>query len=163
MLHPEEIVIKLKEYIKDDLISFEIRDRSDGCKNVKDQKHLYLKVTREAFHRSVAFLYKIDPLHISCPMPSIETEDLIELIYPFSIYAGHGEFKELPLMMSYDIPKSDLRTVSIADIIPGIVIMERETQEMLGIEIENLTDQRRIFTPDNLKEGFRPLRVKDQQ
>ncbi len=160
MLHPEEIVNKLKEYIGDGLLEWEVRTRFDGVTNIREQKHLYIKLNRGAFHRSVAFLYKISPLHISCPMASIESEEAIELIYPFMIYSGHGDQTEQPLIVSYDIPKSDLRTVSVTDIIPGIIIMERETQEMLGIEVENLPDERRIFTPDNMEEGFLPLRDK---
>jgi Ni,Fe-hydrogenase III component G len=36
--------------------------------------------------------------------------------------------------------------------------MERETMEMLGVVIEDIPDPRRLFTPNNLPDDFKPLR-----
>ena len=49
-----------------------------------------------------------------------------------------------------------IRTVT--DIIPGILFMERETMEMLGVIIEDIPDSRRLFTHSNLPKDFKPLR-----
>ncbi len=158
MLRPDELVTKVKEKFGDSILLSEVRERKDGGVVLHEQRQLFLKVERKDFVNLIKFLHKIFPLHMSCPMPFMEKEEVIELIYPFTMFSGSGNLKEMPLIVSLDIPKDDLKVPTLTGIIPGIIVMERETREMLGIEVENLPDQRRFFTADNLKPGFLPMR-----
>ena len=96
-------------------------------------------------------------------MATIESPESIELIYPFMIYSGRGNFSEQPVIMRVDVPRDDFRIRSCTAIIPGILIMEREAQEMLGLVVEDIPDGRRFFTPDSLEKGYWPLRGKEPE
>jgi Ni,Fe-hydrogenase III component G len=61
-------------------------------------------------------------------------------------------------VFSVQVPLDDLRIRTLTDIIPGILTMERETQEMLGVVIEDIPDSRPIFTPRNLPADMKPMR-----
>lgn len=56
------------------------------------------------------------------------------------------------------IPKSDPKVPTITDMIPGALFTERETQEMMGVVVENIPDQRRLFLPDDFPIGVYPWR-----
>lgn len=160
MLRPEELVDNIKKQIGEDLLHHQVRSQVDGHSKSCEHQQLFLRVARRSFYQLISSLNSISPLHISCPFPSVEKEESIELIYPFVMYYANGEMAELPIIISTDVPKDDLCVPSLTQIIPGIMVMEREVQEMLGIKVTNLPDQRRFFTGDYLQEGYLPLRAK---
>ncbi len=160
MLRPEELVEKIKSQIGEDLLHHQVRSQVGGHRESYEYQQLFIKVERRSFYQLISSLNSISPLHISCPFPSVEKEDVIELIYPFVMYYANGRMAELGVFISLDIPKNDLCVPSLTPIVPGIMVMEREVQEMLGIEVTNLPDQRRFFTGDYMQEGFLPLRAK---
>jgi len=159
MLRPEELVEKVKKQIGEDLLHYQVRSQVDGHRKRYEHQQLFIKVERRSFYQLISSFNSISPLHISCPFPSVEKEETIELIYPFVMYYAKGKMAELPVLISVDIPKDDLCIPSLTQIIPGIMVMEREVREMLGIEVTNLPDQRRFFTGDYLQEGYLPLRA----
>lgn len=55
------------------------------------------------------------------------------------------------------VPKKDPRLRTVTDIFPGAVLYEREVMEMLGVTFDGHPDPRRLFLPDDWKEGY-PLR-----
>ena len=65
------------------------------------------------------------------------------------------------------VPLNDLRIRTLTDIIPGILNMERETQEMLGVVIEDIPDSRRDiyasqpFGGHEAHEGLIPFRERE--
>jgi len=119
---------------------------------------LWISIDRESFHLAVGILKSMGRLHISTPMPYKEYEDRIELIYPFALKMTDTKFSEIMVIISVDIPKDDLKIRTITDIVPGALFMERETMEMIGVEIEDIPDPRRLFTGNYLPEGVYPLR-----
>jgi membrane-bound hydrogenase subunit beta len=56
------------------------------------------------------------------------------------------------------LAKNDLRIPTITDIIPGALFTERETQEMMGVEVIGIPDKRRLFLPDDFPDGVYPWR-----
>ncbi len=151
------LVEQFKSEFGEDLLHCEIRNRPEGVKRPRDQRSLWLTFHRRHFHMAVTFLSRFGAPHISCPMASREYEDRIDLIYPFTIYGGTGNYMELPVIITAQVPRDDLRIRTVTDIVPGILFMERETREMLGIDIEDIPDERRLFTPGNLPPEMKPM------
>ena len=85
----------------------------------------------------------------------------IELVYLFSLDFGK-ERKEISLNVAVDLPKSKPEIETICDYIPGALITEREKQEMLGVKIIGIPDNRRLFLPPDFPEGVYPWR-KDEK
>ena len=156
----ENIVSLFKGFLEDGFVEGHTTSRMEGVKRPIESKCAWIKVKQKYFHRTVTFLKDISSPHISTPMASKELEGGgLELIYPFTIFSGEGNFRELPVIISVELPHDDLRIRSVADIVPGIIFMERETQEMLGVEIESIPDGRRLFTPVSIR-GTYPMRGK---
>jgi membrane-bound hydrogenase subunit beta len=160
ILTPEEIVEKLRDNFKENIHNARIVKKEDGYKNVKTQNIIWVTLGRSVFHRAVSMLHTIHPLHIACPMSSRELNDGLELIYTFTLFSGTGNFQELVINLVIFLPENDLRIRSVTDIVPGILYMERETMEMLGVNIEDIPDSRRLFTPDTIAKDFYPMRTK---
>lgn len=161
ILSPNVIIDKFKDKFKDKMLDSHLVEKKEGVTTEVIQRTIWIKVERNIFHSSVEFLNSISFPHICCPMPSKIKDEVIELIYPFSIYDGLGNFDTISVIISVDIPKNDLTIPTLTDVIPGIIYMERETQEMLGIKVLNIPDGRRLFTPDNMdeiEEGMLPFR-----
>lgn len=149
--NPENVVSLFKAVIEEGLVDSRVQSRTEGYLNPVTQNCLWLKVTRDAFHRSVAFLKDISPIHVACPVASREHDEGLELIYPFTLFSGGGGYKELPVIISVILAWDDLTIRTVTDLIPGILYMEREMQEMLGVVVEDIPDGRRLFTPDSLQ------------
>jgi len=160
ILSPEQIIEKLRDTFKENIHTARIVKKEDGCKNIKTQNIVWITLERRAFHRAVSMLHSIHPLHIACPMASREHNDGLELIYPFSLYSGTGNFQEMIINLVVFLPENDLRIRSVTDVVPGILYMERETMEMLGVNVEDIPDSRRLFTPDSVAKDFYPMRTK---
>lgn len=159
-LHHDEVIEILKNGLGRDLLSADVRERIDGHINRQIQRSIYLKVNTNTLHKTVVILREISLIHVACPMATKEHEWGLEMIYIFTLFSGEGGFLEIPVIISVDLPEDDLRIRSCADIVPGIVVMEREAQEMLGVVIEDIPDKRRFFTHYGMEKGFFPLRNK---
>ena len=68
---------------------------------------------------------------------------------------------EINLNISVELPKSKPEIETICDLIPGALITEREKQEMLGVKIIGIPDERKLFLPDDFPEGIYPWRKDD--
>lgn len=156
---PEEVAKSLKETFGEDITGVRILDREEGVHEKVLQRGLWVTMTRRVFHRAMQLLKtKYGQPHICCPMASKEYDDGIEIIYPFTLNAGAGYMKEFTVTIAVFLPMSDLRIRTITDIIPGMLFMERETREMLGVWFEDIPDERRLYTPDYLADDNFPLR-----
>jgi membrane-bound hydrogenase subunit beta len=156
-MHPEDIIQRFSSELKGHFTASRIQETAEGLDGSKKRIRVWLNIDREVFHRAVSLLKEYGPPHICTPMASKEYEDTIELIYPFTMNYAAERFGELVVVIAVDIPRDDMRIRSISDLVPGILYMERETMEMLGIIIEDIPDPRRLFTPDSLGDEF-PMR-----
>jgi len=161
-LRSQDILNILKKDFNDEILASSTSEHQAGVKNPVSQNILTVKLSRRIFHRAVSRLKSISPIHVATPMATIEYENNkdIELVYVFTLFFGQGKFKELPIIIKVPLPRDDMRIRTLTDIIPGILLMERETIEMFGIQIEDIPDNRRFLTPDTLPTGFNPLKGK---
>ncbi len=132
-----------------------IRTWGEGVARTKTPS-LWLRIDRTLLHDAVRRL-----MGITCPhLAVISGSDLgeaVELIYHFGIYYGTGG-GEYMISFAVSLPKDDLAIRTIADLIPGAVYSEREKQEMLGVRIVDIPDDRRLFLPEDFPEGVYPWR-----
>ncbi len=118
---------------------------------------LWIEVKKSAFRQAVEHICRLQEYPHLAIVSSSDLGAEVELIYHFTIYYGH-HLEELSLGLRVKLPKSDLRIPTITDLIPGALFTERETQEMMGIEVVDIPDKRRLFLPEDFPEGIYPWR-----
>lgn len=159
MLNPEQIVEGFKAVLKDGVTDAKIYRREVGVKkNVFTS--IWIDVQREALRGAVEHICDIQQYPHLAIISSADLGDEVELIYHFTIYYGH-HLREISLGLRVRLPKDDLSIPTITDMIPGALFTERETQEMMGVEVVGIPDGRRLFIPDDFPEGVYPWRKDD--
>ena len=160
LLSPEEIINSFKTALRDSFINAKIYQREVAVKKNKFCS-LWIEVKKSAFRDAVEHICHLQ----ECPhLAIISSSDLgteVELIYHFTIYYGN-HLEELSLGLRVKLPKNDLKIPTITDLIPGALFTERETQEMMGVEVVGIPDKRRLFLPEDFPEGAYPWR-KDEK
>lgn len=81
----------------------------------------------------------------------VDKGEAFEIIYHFST-------PEQDFNLRTEVPKARPHVESIAPLIPGAVLYERELQDMFGIIVDHIPDPRRLILPDDWPEGQYPLR-----
>jgi membrane-bound hydrogenase subunit beta len=156
VLSPEQVVDSFKAVLKDGVTDSKIYRREVALKkNVFTS--IWIDLKREAFRRAVEHVCEIQEYPHLAIISSADLGDEVELIYHFTIYYGR-HLQEISLGLRVRLPKSDLSIPTITDIIPGALFTERETQEMMGVEVVGIPDGRRLFIPDDFPEGVYPWR-----
>jgi len=156
---PEAIVESFKTALGDDFIDSKIYEREVAVKkNVF--KTIWVYVKREAFRRAVEHICELQEYPHLAIISSSDLGDSVELIYHFTLYYGH-HLEELSLGLRVNLPKHDLKIPTVTDIIPGALFAERETQEMMGVEVVGIPDSRRLFLTEDFPEGVYPWRTDD--
>lgn len=157
ILSPEEIVDGFKAALGADFVDSKIYEREVGVKkNVF--RTLWVTVRREAFRKAVDYICGLQEYPHLAIISSCDLGDNVDLIYHFTIYYGH-HLQELSLGLHISLPKDDLRIPTITDIIPGALFTERETQEMMGVEVVDIPDERGLFLPEDFPKGVYPWRI----
>ena len=158
-LTPEEIVNYFKEKFTTKIKSTTIKKRTTGLKK-KEFVNIWIKIDKSIFKNFIEHLCNLTYPHLAvCSGNDLGNQ--IELIYSFSIYYGK-HLREISLNLCVEVPKSKPEIETICDWIPGALITEREKQEMLGIKITGIPDNRRLFLSDDFPENVFPWR-KDEQ
>ncbi len=158
-LSPEEIVNYFKDNFNTKIKSTEIKKRTTGSKK-KEFVNIWMKIDKSIFKSFIEHLCNLTYPHLAvCSGNDLGNQ--IELVYSFSIYYGK-HLQEISLNVGVEVPKSKPEIETICDWIPGALITEREKQEMLGIKIIGIPDNRRLFLPDDFPENVYPWR-KDEQ
>lgn len=164
LLSASEVINKMKDSFGENILDAQVREQKEGVRTEVIQRILVFKIDKGIFYKFVKTLREMSPLHIATSMNHLihdETNE-IELIHFFTMNFGGGDnFKEMTVLVHVNLPKDDFRLPTITDIVPGAIIMEREAKEMLGLDVENIPDGRRLFTPNNLDEkepGMLPMR-----
>jgi len=160
LLSPEKIVEGFKMALGDGFVAAKIYQCEVAVKRNKFRS-LWVEVKKSAFRDAVEHICRLQ----ECPhLAIISSSDLgteVELIYHFTIYYGH-HLEELSLGLRVKLPKSDLKIPTITDLIPGAIFTERETQEMMGVEVVGIPDSRRLFLPEDFPEGVYPWRTDEK-
>lgn len=152
---PEEIADYFKNEFKTEIKSLEIKKRSAGSKK-NETSSIWMKVEKDAFKRVIKHLCDLQFPHLSV-VSGNDLGDTIELIYHFTLNYGE-RLKEVVINVSVDLPKSKPEIETICDYIPGALITEREKQEMLGVKVIGIPDNRRCFLPENFPKDVYPWR-----
>lgn len=155
-LSPQAIVDSFRKELGDGLIGSSIYEREVAVKKNKFRS-LWIEVERGAFRPAIEHICDLqDYPHLAI----ISSSDLgadVELIYHFTLYYGH-HLEELSLGLRIRLSKTDLRIPTITDLIPGAIFTERETQEMMGVQVVGIPDGRRLFIDEDVPEGVYPWR-----
>jgi membrane-bound hydrogenase subunit beta len=159
-LTPQAIIDSFIEELGDGFFSGSVREYEVAVKKNK-LLSLWVEVKRSAFRHAVEHICRLQKYPHLAIISSSDLGAEVELIYHFTIYYGQ-HLQELSLGLRVKLPKSDLKIPTITDLIPGALFTERETQEMMGVEVVGIPDKRRLFLPEDFPEGAYPWR-KDEK
>jgi membrane-bound hydrogenase subunit beta len=155
-LSPKQIVDSFKKELSDGFIDGTIYEREVAVKKNRFRS-LWIKVRLEAFHHAVEHICRLEKYPHLAIISSSDLGSEVELIYHFTIYFGH-HLEELSVGLKVLLSKSNLRIPTVTDLIPGAIFTERETQEMMGVEVVGIPDGRRLFVAAEIPEGVYPWR-----
>lgn len=155
-LSPQGIVDSFKKTLGGGFVDGKIYEREVAVKK-NHFRCIWLYVKREALREAVQHLSRIQEYPHLVIISSSDLGDDVELIYHFTIYYG-GHLEEISVGIRVTLAKKDLNIPTITDLIPGAIFPERETQEMIGVEVTGIPDGRRLFIADDIPEGVYPWR-----
>ena len=157
--NPEAIVESFKTALGDGFIDSKIYEREVAVKkNVF--RTIWVHIKKESFITAVKHICTLQEYPHLAVISSSDLGDSVELIYHFTLYYGH-HLAEMLLGLRVNLPKNDLKIPTLTDIIPGAIFNEREIQEMMGVEVVGIPDNRRLFLPEDFPEGIYPWRTDD--
>ena len=155
-LSPQEIVASFKKALGDGFVDGQVYEREVAVKKNR-YRRIWLYVKREAFREAVQHLSQIQEYPHLVIISSSDLGDNVELIYHFTIYYGY-HLEEISVGIRVTLSKKDLKIPTITDLVPGAIFTERETQEMMGVEVTGIPDGRRLFLVGDMPEGVYPWR-----
>ena len=155
-LTPQQIIDSFGKQLGAGFVAGSVYEREVAVKKNKFRS-IWVEVKERAFRDAVEHVCRLQEYPHLAVISSSDLGDDVELIYHFTIYYGH-HLEELSLGLRVKLPKSDLRIPTVTDLIPGAIFTERETQEMMGVEVVGIPDGRRLFITDELPEGVYPWR-----
>ena len=126
-----------------------IRPHVDEIKIV-DERRVFA-TTDERRARDVMLALKERGVQHLSTISGVDHDEFITLVY-------HFDCEPAMLSLKVDLPKARPIVRSITDIFPGAILYERDLMEMLGVEVEEHPDPRRLFLPDDWPAGKHPLR-----
>jgi len=138
----EEVIKDLREKFKSDII--ELFDKSP--------KRIYVEIKPESITKLSEFIFRNLGARFNIAS-GVDVRYHIEILYHFTI-------EEINLLISVRVklPKDKLEIDSIANIIKGANWIEREINEMLGINFKGHPNLKKLLLPDEWPEGIYPLR-----
>ena len=155
LLAPQEIADVLQAAAGAGFVSARCTEWAEGAKGRKSQQ-VWVKLAREALIPTLQRLVAIQYPHVSV-IAFADTGAQVELMYHFYVYWGVPH-EEVLVTLTVSLDKTDLKVPTITGIIPGALTSEREKQEMLGIEVVDIPDGRRLFLPEDFPTGVYPWR-----
>jgi len=160
LLTPEGIIDSFKIALGDSFVGAEIYECEVAVKKNRFRS-LWVEVKKSALREAVEHICHLQEYPHLAIISSSDLGAEVELIYHFTIYYGR-HLEELSLGLRVKLPKSDLKIPTVTDLIPGALFTERETQEMMGVEVVGIPDKRRLFLAEDFPEGAYPWR-KDEK
>jgi len=114
------------------------------------QAKVYMEIPRESLLKAVGILKaEYDGYHLST-ITVLDSGDRFELLY-------HMPIGPRLLSLRVFLPRSDPTVDSLTGLIPGAILYERELNDIMGIQVRNHPDMRRLLLPDSWQWGH-PLR-----
>jgi len=159
-LTPQAIIDSFGKDLGDGFVGGSVYECEVAVKKNKFRS-LWVEVKKSAFRDAIDHICHLQEYPHLAIISSSDLGAEVELIYHFTIYYGH-HLEELSLGLRVKLPKSDLKIPTITDLIPGALFTERETQEMMGVEVVGIPDKRRLFLPEDFPEGAYPWRTDEK-
>lgn len=153
---PEELVQSLQTAFPQDVSQPRIERRTTGVKK-KEFIHIWMHVSRKVFKDVIKHLFTFDEHPHFVVTSGYDTTETIDLVYHFSLYHGFRD-KELSLNFTVHLPKTEPTIETITDLFPGALISEQEKQEMLGVKVNNIPKDKRVFISDDFPKDVYPWR-----
>jgi NADH-quinone oxidoreductase subunit C len=141
-MNQEELNNKLSQ-VKDKLIDIEH----------KSDTRIYLSCEAENSYAVNKFLFEDVPLRFLIAT-GIDSDDCFEVLYHFT----NDETGCIVTVKAFIRDRENPAIESIAPFLPGAEWIEREIHDILGIEIKNHPNMRRLILADDWPEGVYPLR-----
>jgi Ni,Fe-hydrogenase III component G len=139
----EDILKDLKQRFKDDII-----DLFD-----KSPKRVYIEIKPESIRRVSSYIFKDLKARFNIAS-GVDTRSHIEILYHFSL-----EYINLLISLRVKLDRKKPSIDSLATIFRGANWIEREMNELLGIEFRGHPDMRRLLLADEWPKGVYPLRA----
>ncbi|MFP3898759.1 MAG: NADH-quinone oxidoreductase subunit C [Dehalococcoidia bacterium] len=155
-LTPQAIVDSFRQELGDGFVGGSVYEREVGIRKNKFHS-VWVEVRKGALHNAVEHVCRLQEYPHLAIISSSDLGAEVELIYHFTIYYGY-HLEELSLGLRVRMPKNDLTIATVTDLIPGAIFTERETQEMMGVEVLGIPDGRRLFIAEDVPEGVYPWR-----
>jgi Ni,Fe-hydrogenase III component G len=130
----------------------EIKDKLIDIVQTNDVR-IYLLCEAENSFDVNKFVYKDLGLRFLI-VTGIDSEDCFEVLYHFS----NDETGCMVTVKAFIRDRNKPSIESVCSIIPAAEWIEREVQDILGIEIKNHPNMRRLILADDWPEGVYPLR-----
>ena len=153
---PEEILDSFKQQFSSKITKGRI-DRYPIGPSKKEMIQIWMTVDPSIYRDVVKHLMTFEKHAHFAVSSGYDIEDRIEIINHFSIYSGK-KAREISINFIVPLPKSNPTMDSICDLIPGALISEQEKQEMLGIKVNNIPKDMRVFISDDFPENMYPWR-----
>jgi len=152
----EDIARSFKERFQSDLIEEPyVKTFSNGVKK-RGYSQVFVRVMRERFLEAAEHLTSFEwPHHIVASGSDLGDE--IEILYHFELYTeshGHG----VVVTIGTRAPKDDPHVPSLSDVYPAVTPTEREKQEFLGVSMDGIKDNRRMWLVHAVPVGVYPWR-----
>lgn len=152
---PEELVKDFKDLFKTKIRDSQIKKKAFASKK-KEAINIWMKVEKDSFKDVIKHLVDIQYPHLAV-VSGNDLGKIIELIYHFTLYYD-DPLGEITINISVELPKSNPTIETLCGIIPGALVTEREKQEMLGVKIKGIPDDRRLFVPEDFPKDVFPWR-----
>lgn len=136
-----EIQGKLKEAFGEQIIEL----------TIPRERRIFVQIPLAQVKEVIEYLkQKFDLTHITT-ITAIDAGEDIEILYHFFVNG-------VALSLRTFVPKVSPVIDTITSLIPGAILYEREIQDLLGLEVKDHPDPRRLILPEEWEEGVYPLR-----
>lgn len=158
LMTAEKIAERFDSKFGDRIISSEVKEWYEGVKKTPINS-VWLRIDTGILHDAVSELISIDYPHLSV-ISAVDMIEEIDVLYHLTIFFG-SKGSEITVCFIVSVPKENPVVPTISDLIPGAVYTEREKQEMIGVVVEGIPDERCLFLPEDFPEGVYPWRKDD--
>lgn len=155
-LEADQVAQSFKDALGDAVTGTRKYEREVGA-----QRHVYvsqwIEIKPDAIRPAVEHVCSLEELPHFSVISTADMGEELEVCYHFSLYYGERG-SAIALVIRFTLEKNSPTIPTITDLIPGAIFSEREQQEMMGIRVEGIPDDRRLFVSDSWPEGVFPWR-----
>ncbi|MFH1415281.1 MAG: NADH-quinone oxidoreductase subunit C [Elusimicrobiota bacterium] len=122
---------------------------------IHNQRRVYMEISPAFIRRASEFLFNQMKMRFATAS-GVDEKEWMEIVYHFSF-----DREGLLFNLRVKLDKKNPRVDTITDIITGAKWIERELNELFGIEFEGNDDMRNLLLSDAYKGDKHPLRKHD--